>query len=647
MNRLGVFLFYDESGIVDKYIEFLLDDITPLFERFVIVCNGKLSPDGRDILENYTKEIYVRENVGFDFSAWRDTLINYIGFNRVKEYDQLVLFNDSFFGPFYSFSKIFSGMDSRNLDFWGLSVHGEVDTVKKMCPYGYRPRYIQTYFLVMNKRMLNDDSFFNYWNRLPVYSKFLEVSEKISAVFTKYFEDLGFKWGVYTDTSDLETNRDTNICHHAFNTYEMIANRHYPIIKRKSFVLGKSRFLKYNHSLDLKYAVDYIKEYTDYDMDLIYDHLIRRYNLPELKETMNLDIILDDDVNDAAIDKVSEILLICFLNKKNEFDKWVQKLLKLDSRLKIVFYVDGEESKNKLKDIIQNDDLPAYEINVLEKNMNGFLLLLETLQLYKKSYKYFCVLHDFNCSDNLPITLGNSLRDLAWDNIVNCNAYINGIVKQFENNKYIGMIVPPKAWFGPFFQDGIVRQDDMTSCFECWNKILGTDMKVPKDNFIIGGEGAFWIRQEAVDTMLFSEFEKSNALLDIEHLDDMMIRGFEIMLPHLVKENGFYTYTCSNRNYAIAELESQRYVNRELVGGFGKLLNIYQSSYINFFREMEKKVKDYMKIANGKKEKIKYKIKYKEKIVKTEVPVEVPVLVEIGLARALKNYLFKMFRKQR
>ena len=126
MNRLGIFLTFDADGIIDDYIDELLKDIGKELNRLVIVCNGILSSEGRRKLEKYSSEIMVRENIGFDFCAWKDAMFDYIGFSRIKEYDQLILFNDSFFGPIRSFKDVFAEMDSRDLDFWGLTVHGEV-----------------------------------------------------------------------------------------------------------------------------------------------------------------------------------------------------------------------------------------------------------------------------------------------------------------------------------------------------------------------------------------------------------------------------------------------------------------------------------------------------------------------------------------
>lgn len=39
MRRLGIFCFYDESGTVDEYIEYLLADLAKSLKMLIIVIN--------------------------------------------------------------------------------------------------------------------------------------------------------------------------------------------------------------------------------------------------------------------------------------------------------------------------------------------------------------------------------------------------------------------------------------------------------------------------------------------------------------------------------------------------------------------------------------------------------------------------------
>ena len=147
MKRFGIFLCFDVDGIIDDYIYYMLDDICKNLDELIIVSNGFLNEESMSGLSNYSNhDIVIRDNIGFDAGAWRDVMLD-VGFDKLCEFDEIILFNDSFFGPIYPFKEMFDKMDEEDVDYWGITNHGEAPNSRDMCPYGYRPRYIQTYFL--------------------------------------------------------------------------------------------------------------------------------------------------------------------------------------------------------------------------------------------------------------------------------------------------------------------------------------------------------------------------------------------------------------------------------------------------------------------------------------------------------------------
>lgn len=84
VKRVGLFVFYDPDGIVDEYILFLLKDIQMELTRLIIIANGKLLNEGRKKLEQITSEIIVRNNIGYDTAAWKEGLLNYLGWGGGK-----------------------------------------------------------------------------------------------------------------------------------------------------------------------------------------------------------------------------------------------------------------------------------------------------------------------------------------------------------------------------------------------------------------------------------------------------------------------------------------------------------------------------------------------------------------------------------
>ena len=97
-------MFYDKDGIVDGYIDHYLKELRKVTEYLVVVVNGKLTPEGREKFSKLSDDFFVRENVGYDVWAYHDAL-DYIGWDELKKYDELILANYTLFGPFYPLSE--------------------------------------------------------------------------------------------------------------------------------------------------------------------------------------------------------------------------------------------------------------------------------------------------------------------------------------------------------------------------------------------------------------------------------------------------------------------------------------------------------------------------------------------------------------
>ena len=83
---------------MDAYILYFLKDLSEWTDRIIIVCNGSLNEEGHQKLEALGCEVVYRENAGFD--AWGVKCgIDHVGFEELKNYDELVVANNTLFGP--------------------------------------------------------------------------------------------------------------------------------------------------------------------------------------------------------------------------------------------------------------------------------------------------------------------------------------------------------------------------------------------------------------------------------------------------------------------------------------------------------------------------------------------------------------------
>lgn len=90
----------------------------------------------------------MRQKVGLDAWAYKEAL-EYVGWDKLWEYDEVCLVNSTIMGPVYPFKEMFDKTDQkRDLYFWSITRHMGGDVAPFHCnPYGYLPEHIQSHLL--------------------------------------------------------------------------------------------------------------------------------------------------------------------------------------------------------------------------------------------------------------------------------------------------------------------------------------------------------------------------------------------------------------------------------------------------------------------------------------------------------------------
>ena len=122
MYRSAIYVVYDKDNIIDRYVGYFLNQLKSCVDEIYVVVNSKEIIRGMENFKAATK-VYYRENEGYDVGAFKDAIVNFIGIEKIRTYDEVLLINDSFFGPFVSFKDIFIMINKTQCDFWGASKH--------------------------------------------------------------------------------------------------------------------------------------------------------------------------------------------------------------------------------------------------------------------------------------------------------------------------------------------------------------------------------------------------------------------------------------------------------------------------------------------------------------------------------------------
>ncbi len=265
MKRLGVIAIYDKVGKIDTYIDYLISSMSKISHKLVVIINGSIQKEDYARIHNYASQIFIRENYGFDAGAYREFFLNYIPQKEWAAYDEVILMNDTFYGPIYSPESIWGIFKQDEADFWGMTRHpgGVYPGGQSM------PSHIQGYFLVIGKKVLRSEEFLAFWKGLPDLYDIQDAIKEFEVRFTSYFEACGFTGKTLMDVGspNLEIAYNENP-YFAYNLY-LIRDKKIPFLKKKSLFFQATGYVE---TID---AIEYIEKEKLYDTSLIWDNIFR------------------------------------------------------------------------------------------------------------------------------------------------------------------------------------------------------------------------------------------------------------------------------------------------------------------------------------------------------------------------------------
>lgn len=547
-KRYGIFLFYDRDGIVDNYIVYMLRDIRKNLSHLLVVCNGAPSEEGLRILEEESDEVLIRANEGFDVGGYREGLF-YAGFRELEQYDEVVMFNYTFFGSIYPFSEMFEKMSAEDVDFWGITKHHEVDyDPYGTISYGYMPEHIQSHFLVVRKSLLVSDDYKKFIISMNNPASYVESICNYEAIFTKYFEDLGYKWDVYVNTERYERYA---YCPVMFYIRELLENDRCPIIKRRSFFTQYKDFLINTCGESSSEAYEFIKNNTDYDLNMIWDNLLRLENMSDISKAMHLNYCIPDDVLIGEHQFEKSFLCIWVKNSAN-LVFYEDYLSGLQENCNIWLY--GEEAETvRVQELFGAD---CSNVHAYYAEINSFQEFLQEIRKNGiKECRYYGVLVIDTVEKVKPYSneISNVYKD--WQCIAASEEYLENVITTFEENPRMGLAIPPVPDFGEYF---IMNADGWFGRFEDVSGYLqkcGIKPNINKKTEALAPVGGcFWITSDVLESDIMGNALKTKTEDEV----------FLLSLVLIVQAQKYYTGVLYSNRYAAIEVTNSDYMMREL-----------------------------------------------------------------------------------
>ena len=573
-RRISIYFFYNNIGYVSDYVIHYLKEIKKLCAESCVVVNEILSNEGRAKLQGCCDTLLVRENVGFDSAAYKYAIKHY-GYDYIKQnFDELILNNFTCYGPIYPLNEMFDEMEKRDCDLWGINAHPAMDAYLLPGVLDSKiVKHIQSFFIVFKRSILSDDCFKDYWETLKVPYSYQQAILFHELRCSNYFEKRGFK----TDTFiNFNKYKEYVLNHTIYLVDRMVKEDRLPIIKRKAFFIDNMQIMYNAWGHFARDLLEFIQKNTDYDVNLIWQDLIKTQKMSVLRNNLHLNYYLPADrlIDGHTSLGSAKVAVVIFVFFEDQIDYVLSYAGHMPSKTDIYIVAAFQSILDRYKESCSGKfgDKYKFYYRLMEENRGRDVsaYLVAAADVFG-NYDFICLIHDKKSSQLPDRYMCDEFRYYCFENTLASSLYIENIICTFEKNPKLGMLVPPVLNFGPFFMvlsNELGNPDDQKLIKGLYKEFK---ISVPFDDHPVAPFGTmFWVRGSAFKTILKKKWKYSDFPKEPNKNDGTILHAIERFYPTSVQESGFYVGYVATSYFASIQNDNNLYYLSRLLEKLGR-----------------------------------------------------------------------------
>ncbi|QOL40171.1 rhamnan synthesis F family protein [Bifidobacterium longum] len=566
-QRLGIYCFYDKYGHAASFIKTFLDDLMDNLDDLVVVVNGQLSDQARQLFSEYTKTIIVRENKGLDVAAYKQAILT-LGWEKLESYDEVICLNDTVMGPVYPFREMFACMDRKDVDFWGITAYAGETVDKEQIP-----THLQAYWHAYRRSLVSSPAFHEYWETMPLWKDYAEVTRKHEMTFTKHFTDLGFTWASYIDWQKYQGYSSYPLL---YMPMQIVRDDRCPIFKRRSFFVDYSAYFDQTAGQPALDLYEYLRDHTDYDVDMIWDAILPSYNIDDIRKAMHLDYVLPSQaINPQTHDRPRSAFIyhVYFMDLLEDTCHYIASLPEETD-----LYITSTEDKiPQIREYMQQHGIShqATFIPVINRGRDVSALLVAACPVVLSGkYDVIGFAHDKKSSQNQENGHhGTESQGFAYklmENTLGSEAYVKNILTLFAENPRLGQVTPPPPYHALYFAHTIPH--DWGANYEITKELLEDRLGIhvplsPTKPTASAMGSCYWFRVEALKPLFEYGWKYEDFLPEGQMGEDGTIsHAIERANGYICQSRGYYPAWVLSDRYARIEVDSLFYTTAMMMG---------------------------------------------------------------------------------
>ena len=439
-RRLVVYVVWDRRGGVEDFVPHALAGLREQAARVLVVVNGSLSEEGRAKLEPVSDEILVRSNAGFDIWAHKDAL-DHVG-DAIGEFDEVLLTNDTWFGPVRPYGPVFDRMGERAVHFWGMTDHVRQEP-NPFTGKGVLPYHLQSFWIAVRREMFLSEAWRRYWAELPEMPTYFDAVLKHEAVFTEVFAEAGFTHDVAYPAAEIGTKNPS------LYRAEALLDAGCPVLKRRPFLQWPPYLDR--HAVVGRWTLEKAAA-LGYPMELFWQHAARTIPPKDLNtDAAALEVLPDADVSyDPARPLRTVVLAHIFYVEMT--DEMLDRADTLPGDYDLVVTTPDPDRAEGVREAIRRRGhlRGEVEVRVLESNdgrdQSAFLIACRDVLLSGR-YDLFVKIHSKKTPQD-GFNIGRHFKEQQFLNLLDGPGYTANLVALFQREPGLGLVFPPMIHIG-------------------------------------------------------------------------------------------------------------------------------------------------------------------------------------------------------
>lgn len=416
------------------------------------------------------------------------------------------------------------------------------------------------------KDMLSRMEGFEIWKMNSVNNRFISMTGK-KAVLDESYRDF--------DDGSVKAYSETNLM---LEPYTAVSRDKVPFVDMYAYVQETSDVLRYTAGEDIANSINYIRDNTEYDVNIIWDNIIKDGNMCDFVYNLKLNYILPSDISEDIPDvKIAMVLHIYYEDLAPKCFEYAKALPQTSD---IYITTDSEEKCGKFKKLFMQGNFNKVESILIANRGRDVSALLTGAKNIVGNYDYVLFVHDKKVEHMDNRIKGESFAYKCFDNLLGSREYVKNIINTFEKNERLGLLCPPPPNHADYYPtlgyfDWGMNYDNTKALSEK----LGLTVKIDWRKEPVSPLGTmFWFRPKAMKLLFDVDWEYEDFPPEPNGIDGTLLHAIERIYSYIVQQSGYYPAWVLNNRYAGLELNNMYYMLKKLDK---HVFNVYGAATFN------------------------------------------------------------------